>query len=114
MAHYRKMTINDQTYQFNIGKSYVVIRTGDDKQVVSKDEIGFTAQNGNVIVTPRMIRDHIVDQVGPAERYFEQCCEQCPSSEKKLKADPFDIEVFERITYLLYCDSCYRERQFDV
>lgn len=106
MAHYRKLQIRDETYRVNIGKSYVEIRSTEGKTLIPKKDVGFEAINGDVVVTPKMIQDFILNQRGFVERYFEQCNGSKCNGKRKLTTCPFAEDMHNKKIYLLLCSQC--------
>lgn len=123
MAHLREMRVDGQLYWFNIGKTFIEIRSSIKKHLIRKDAIGFEADNGDLVVTPRMIRACILNNCDPdgidqssetIAEYFPQCCCSDSLNNKRLRVDPFDIEINNKKRYVLMCDDCYTERQFEI
>jgi len=113
MAHYRKLTINKDTYEFNIGKKFVVIKFGKQKKLIEKKDIGVPLGDvfENFIVTPKMIRAHILGEELRIEDCFIHCdCE----AEKKLSPLPFSVEIHDKRVYAYMCQKCFNENAEDI
>ena len=105
MRHYRKLTLNNNEYQFNIGKRFVAIKSTNGTEHVEKSVVGFEYRNGICVVTPKMICDHILGTKGDIEKYLPSC--SCENVEKDLRVLPFYNEIYNKINYMVICESCY-------
>lgn len=106
MAHYRDLDVRGVDYQFNIGKRFVDIRLKNEdgsKRVVPKEEIGFAYRN-ETIVSPAMIRDYLLGIPRYASNYFPTC--KCTGVTKYLRPLPYDAEILEKITMVVFCQNC--------
>lgn len=112
MAHYRKLDVDGKNYQFNIGDRFVLIKSDSGTENVLKSEIGFTCNKHEIVVTPKMIRDHITDTKGDVTKYFRTC--GCKGVEKKLGYVPFDAEIYNKINYVVWCQDCYNANADDI
>lgn len=113
MTHYRTMHVNDQQYQFNIGKRFVKIISFDGNgnrisKDISKEKIGYSTRNSqNIIVTPKMVACFIINGMKKStpEEYFPHC--NCENVERFLCEDPYDSEIHHKINYKYICQKCY-------
>lgn len=112
MAHFRKMNVGDQQYLFNIGDTYIQIRDPDGKNnFYSRIEHGF---GRDCVVTPKMIRDLIVNGYvfNNGSRYFKTC--SCEDVEKHVEFLPYDAEIFNKKIYAYMCERCFDENAADI
>lgn len=113
MAHYRKLTINGITYEYNVGKTFIQIRNkvlGYNK-LVPKAKVGVEHGKDIFIVTPKMIACFVQGIKGTMEDFFSHCTHDAP---KRLCADPFDAEIREKVHYRYICDECYDNSADDI
>ncbi len=114
MSHFRKITVNDTKYEYNIGKTSVFIRSKELKYAVNveKSVIGFD-YCGDVIVTPKMISNYIL---GNPKLKLEDCfptCD-CVGVEKSLSCIPFDADVYNKMYLVVWCEYCLDQNAGDI
>lgn len=96
MSHYRKMTVDDKEYRFNIGKKFVEIRDDVEKSktLVPKVGIGIKSIYNEWIVKPKMIADYIRNG-------------KVASVDKTLCVKPYESEIEGKHEYVYWCSNCY-------
>ena len=115
MSHYRKMTVDDKDYRFNIGKKFVEIRDDVEKSktLVPKTGIGIKSIYNEWIVKPKMIADYIRNgKVTSVENYFETC--SCTGVDKTLGVKPYESEIEGKHEYVYWCEDCYDANADDI
>ncbi len=115
MSHFRKITVNDTLYEYNIGEKLVFIRskTLKSKVTVEKSVIGFTYFGDVVVVTPKMISNYIL---GKPKLKLEDCfitC-NCVGVEKTLTCIPFDNEIHRKEYLRVWCGDCLDRSAGDI
>ena len=106
MSHFRKLTVNDTEYEYNIGKKFVSIRSKvlGSRVDVEKSVIGFFDGRDN-IVTPKMVSNYILGKARlKPEDCFPTC--KCEGVEKTLTVKPFDNEIYDKKILVFWCKDC--------
>ncbi len=122
---YRKLTVDDQVFEYTIGSKFVKFRGGP---AIPVENIGFPV-NGNpptcYMITPGRLREFIVD--GKVDNSPRQCTEstypdgwagervQCPNMVPvNLRALPYQAEIEGKLIYVHMCETCLDENAQDI
>ena len=107
VAHYRKLTIGDLTFEYNIGKTFVVIKhESKTNDLVEKSKIGFNCV-GDIIITPKMVKDYLCGQRNNPAHYFPTC--NHVGVDKTLRYKPYDAEIHNEYIPVYWCEYCFNQ-----
>ena len=105
MSFYRKLNINGIDYQYNIGKSFVKIKSVNGSKDIPIVKI--VPEGGRRIVHPQMIKDYINGEKKHISCYYRTCT--CKNVDKYLRSLPFDFEIHNIKHYVYFCENCFEE-----
>ena len=115
MSKMRNLDVDGASYRFIIGKSFVAIRRKGDNRDVPRTE--FVLPDSSYVedgpITPGMVADYIRDgKVKSPEHYFPAC--DCEGVAKWLCANPFAVEIDQKVHYVVLCDNCFEKIADDI
>lgn len=112
---YRKITVNNKTYEYVIGKSHIKIK---DVGVFNKDNVGYNIFVGDKehrmkrkeMITPYHIKQLILHGYSSNKAYY------CNNHEKYKKPtmDPFCSEIYNKNVEERLCPKCYNISADDI
>ena len=115
---YRNINVNGTTYKFVIGKTHTkVVDIGS----IANSQLGRKIYGTNRYLTaPSDVRRFILGN-GTIDPHFHDGPHKCVGSHRnecegeiRLRPDPFDSEIYEKLNYAYWCERCYDERSYDI
>lgn len=115
MSHYRKLTVDGVDYRYVIGNAFTFIQKMDldrGKYVkhiaVDNEKLG-QPYHDNFIVGPGNVARFLKGE-NPVKTYH---CERHDFSTTHLTTDPFDFEIYNKVTLVPECPECNHESWMD-
>ena len=119
---YRNITVNGTTYKFVIGKTHTKVV---DVGVIANCLLGKPIWcSDKFLMEPSDVRRFILGN-GTVDPHFHDGPHECINAnrensyyecegEVRLRADPFDAEIYEKAVYSYRCELCFNERADDI
>lgn len=105
---YRKITVNEQEYQYSIGKSHTKVK---GFKVFENRMIGDPISGtSDYVVTPYNVANAIKGIYQP--RVVDKCSHGTVTHETTI--DPFDAEIYGEQREMINCPKCVHERAMDI
>lgn len=126
---YRKLKINDKTYEYVIGKKFVNVRIDGVSNLYKHEEVGYQIGyfSGNpygdetnstfipiqkFLVTPGSIRNRIENK--HKKLITNKCNHEKCESNGYLMSNPFSIEIYNKKQYMPACKKCWIDLSYDI
>jgi len=119
---YRNINVNGTVYKFVIGKKFTkVVGIGSIANSLLGKPIWCSDK---FLMEPSDVKRFILGN-GTVDPHFHDGPHECINAnrtnrylecggEVRLRADPFDAEIDEKLNYSYRCEECYRERSYDI
>jgi hypothetical protein len=113
----RPLHVNDQCWEYKIGKKHVAIYDDQNnrhyptiEQIVGKEDF----KHKNFQLNPAIIKAYIYNHIIPNDQ--PHICHWCreKSTRVKLRYDPFDAEINETNIQRYMCPDCRDDREQEV
>lgn len=103
---YRKITVNEQVYEYIIGSSHIKIKNFGLFKVADVGNF-IIGSNKKYLVTPATVARIIKGEPVPAAHH----CREHGVTTDDVVADPYHQAVTGKIRYIPYCPECYKEQR---
>jgi hypothetical protein len=106
---YRKMKIDDKTYEYVIGKTFTKIK---DVGLFENKEYGspLAFSNKGVVVSPK----HVSNMIRGIKERVQYHCKEHNFTTDMLVSDPYSVEIHGKKILVKYCPQCYERRALDI